>query len=330
MSLRTADLLDAVDWVARDQRGLVTAAQLDEIGIPRSTLSRRIRTGGQWRRVLPGVYNVADGPLSIDQRDMAGLLFAGPDAVLTGASGLRLGGIEYLPHDPQEELVHALIPITRHRKSSGFVIVERSKRTPPADPSSGLPCAPLARCIVDAARRVTHRRTTRAFTLEAVQRGLVTVDEIAEELRLAQRRGTALLRECLAEARAGVRSAPEAELRHHMARAGLPAALWNPILRRPNGAFVAQPDGLIQESMTVLEVQSQQYHGQGQRFVSTLDRASKYGSLGLLVVHIVPAEFRRNPLATLRLITETHREGLSRPRPNLVVEDARGRRPSTQ
>lgn len=327
MSLRTSDLLDAVNWVARDQAGLISAAQLDAIGIPRSTLSRRIRTGGQWRRVLPGVYQVTAGPLTLDQREHAGLLFAGRDAVITGATGLRLRQIENLPEAPQIAPVHLSIPVERHRKSAGFAIVERTKRPPVPSTVRGLPVAPLARCIVDAGRRLTSRQSTRAFTLEAIQRGLVDVNAIERELRQAQRRGTALLRECLDEARAGVRSAPEAELRVHMLRGGAPPTLWNPTLCWPDGQFLAQPDGLIVESMTVLEVQSAQHHSRGQKWTGTLNRATAYSAAGLLVVHVIPAEMRRNPSLTLRMIELTHEEGLRRPRPNLLIEESRGARP---
>ena len=327
MSLRTRELLDAVAWVASDQDGLITAAQLDEIGVPRSSLSRRIRTGGMWRRVLPGVYQVADGPLGLGQRDQAGLLFAGRDGVLTGSTGLRRRGIRYLPTDAASAPVHVAVPVQRHRKSAGFVIVERTKRPPRPSLVDGLPVASLARCIVDAGRRVTDRRSTRAFLLEGVQRGLVTIDEIDDELRRAQRRGTALLRDTLHEARAGVRSAPEAELRGYMLGQGMPATLWNPVIRMPNGLFVAQPDGLIEESLTVIEVQSEQYHSEGANWDATLKRASTYSALGLLVVHVIPADMRRNPGLTLRLILQTHQEGLRRPRPDLLVEDTRGAKP---
>jgi hypothetical protein len=322
--------MDAVHWVANDQMGLITAAQLEQIGVLSSTLARKIRTGGAWRRVLPGTYLIPLGPMSVEQREMAALLFTGTDAVLTGVSGMRRWGIEYLPDDPSEGYVHTLIPLARHRKSAGFVVVERTKRRPTPVTLGSLPVASLARCIVDAGRRNTDRSATRAFVLEAVQREMVDVDEIATELSKAQRRGTALLRECVEEARAGVRSAPEAELRHHMLQAGFGRTLWNPVLRLPNGNFVAQPDALIEESMTVIEVQSRQYHGEGDRFVATLNRATNYGALGLLVVHVVPSEMRRDPIATLRQIAMTHRQGLERPLPDLIVEDARGRRPSAK
>lgn len=328
MSLRTQDLLDAVHWVANDQDGLVTAAQLDALGVPRSTLSRRIRTGGQWRRVLPGTYLVSDGPITVAQRERAGLLFAGADAMLTGVSGLRRWGVENLPDDPEKRPVHTLIPASRHRKSAGFVIVERTQAMPRSSSTiENAPVAPLARCLVDAARRITDRRTTRAMALEPIQRSMVTIDETEYELRHAQRRGSALLRDTLEEARAGVRSAPEAELRHHAMAGGLPTIWWNPTLWTPAGEFVAMPDGIVVESMAVIEVQSRKHHDGDESFAATLSRSARLERHGLLVTHVVPAIMRRDPPATLRAILETHRVALTRPRPTLRLEDSRGVRP---
>lgn len=324
MSLRTQDLLEAVHWVANDQDGLITAAQLDELGVPRSTLSRRIRTGGQWRRVLPGTYLVTDGPVTVVQRERAGLLFAGVDAVLSGASGLRRWGLESLPVAPESAAVHAVIPDSRHRKSAGFAIVERTQRLPQPRTIEGVPVASLDRCLVDAARRITDRRSTRAMTLEAIQREMVTIDAVEQELRHAQRRGTALIRETLVEARAGVRSAPEAELRHFALAGNLPLIWWNPTLWTPDEDFVAMPDGVVVESMAVLEVQSRKYHDTDDTFGATLGRSALLARNGLLVTHIVPGEMRRNPGAMLRAVVETHHQALARPRPNLILRDSRG------
>jgi hypothetical protein len=319
MSLRTRDLLDAVEWVAADQDGLITAAQLSEIGIQRSTLGRYVRTGGRWQRVLPGLYHVGMGALSLEQRELAGLLFAGPGAQLTGVPALRRWGLEYLPSDPLTTPVHTLIPNERHRKSAGFVIVERTRRLPTAVDLDGLPCAPLTRAIVDAGRRLTNRNLTRALLLESVQRRMVEIPDIAAELGRAQRRGTALLGDALVEACAGVRSVPEAEFRDLIGRTDLPTPLWNPELFLPNGTFFAQPDGLIKESMTVIEVESERHHSQGDDWMRTLERATRFASVGLVAVHVVPSKMRRDPSQVIREIRGSHAYALTRPRPNLLI-----------
>ena len=316
MSQRSRFLLEAVDYVASAQDGLITASQLSEIGIPGSTLQGRIRTGGPWRRILPGIYDVMPGSLTSQQRDRAALLFAGHDAQLTGAAALRRHGLRY--HPPGNN-VHTLISHTRHRKSSGFAIVERTHLLPSPITIGGLPVAPIARAIVDAARRVTVRSDTRAFALEAIQRGLTTSDDLEEELRRAQRRGTALIREVVSEAQAGVRSAPEAEVRQAILHTELPEPLWNPGLLLPGGTFLAQPDGLIEVSMVAIEVDSRTHHSEGDDWQDTLERGTDLGNAGLQVVHVIPSRFRRNPQETLNRIRRAHQLGLERPTPDLQV-----------
>ena len=177
----------------------------------------------------------------------------------------------------------------------------------------------MARAVIDAGRRVTGRRATRAMVLETINNKLTSLDTLKEVLRHAQRRGTALLTDTIAEAHAGVRSAPEAEVRDFVLRAPVPEPLWNPSVFRPDDSFLAIPDGLILESMVAIEVDSRGYHSEGEDWDDTLDRHTELTAAGLLVVHIVPARFRANPGKYVKCIIETHRQGLGRRLPNLRV-----------
>jgi hypothetical protein len=89
------------------------------------------------------------------------------------------------------------------------------------------------------------------------------------------------------------------------------------------------PDGVVVESLAVIEVQSRKYHDGDDSFGVTLERSALLARHGLLVTHVVPGTMRRNPGVTLRAIAETHREALIRPRPNLVLVDSRGVRPQS-
>jgi hypothetical protein len=259
------------------------------------------------------------GSLTVEQREYAGWLFAGDDAVLTGLPALRRHGLRYLPGEPDDRPVHTAIPHLRHRKSAGFAVVERTERLPNAVAIDGLPCASVARALVDATRRITVPAQTRAMVLEAVQRRKCGIDQIAHELKHAQRRGTALVGDAVREARSGVRSVPEGDLRLAMQGAPLPTPLWNPQVYRPDGTLLGIPDGLIVESMVALEVDSRAYHSEGDDWMDTLDRDSDFMAHGLLTVHVVPARLRRDPWATVRRIVAVHQQGLRRPRPELLV-----------
>jgi very-short-patch-repair endonuclease len=62
----------------RKQHDVVTRRQTVDCGMTDKALRYRIRRGGPWQRLLPGVYLAVTGTPTIDQRDMAGLLYAGP------------------------------------------------------------------------------------------------------------------------------------------------------------------------------------------------------------------------------------------------------------
>src|SRR5437899_1829556 len=189
--------------VADAQDGLVTASQLAELGIPSSTVSRRV--GESWSRVLPGVHLVRGGDPHDRQRLRAALLYAGEPALVTASSALTAYGIREAklgePH-----AVHLLIPHKRHRASSGFVVVERTTRFREAIVRDSIPYAPIARAAIDSVRRIRSEADVRALLARLVQREHVSLDELAEELRDAPRPGTGAARTALEELRAGVRS----------------------------------------------------------------------------------------------------------------------------
>ena len=122
------------------------------------------------------------------------------------------------------------------------------------------------------------------------------------------------------DAREGVRSAPEAEVRDFILRAPIPEPVWNPRLYLPDDSFLAEPDGLIVESMVAIEVDSREHHSVGNDWDDTIDRHTELTSAGLLVVHIVPTRFRTNPRVYVERIIRTHEQGLRRTLPDIRVE----------
>src|ERR1700746_1140689 len=59
------------------QHGVISRAQAAACGMTPGTLRHRVRPGGPWRALLPGVYLANTGVPGRDQFDMAALLHAG-------------------------------------------------------------------------------------------------------------------------------------------------------------------------------------------------------------------------------------------------------------
>lgn len=93
--------METGDW-ARDPDGLyshslggvITVARLGELGVPSRTCYRRCLPGRPWRRLLPGVVLLGAGEPTYRQIIDAALLYAGQDAVVTGAAACRRRGGE--------------------------------------------------------------------------------------------------------------------------------------------------------------------------------------------------------------------------------------------
>src|SRR4051794_36086955 len=109
MPRTNAPLLDAIAQIGAAQLGLVSAVQFAELGLARSTLQWRIRQGGPWSRVLPGVYLLGTGPLTAQQELVAAQLYAGQPAAFTGFTALGLLGFQVADRRRSDE-VHLIVP----------------------------------------------------------------------------------------------------------------------------------------------------------------------------------------------------------------------------
>ena len=83
----------ALAALADKQHGVIARAQALGCGMTRRVVEYRIRRGGPWQTLIPGVYLTDAGRPADEQREMAALLYAGPGSVLTGAAALRRHGL---------------------------------------------------------------------------------------------------------------------------------------------------------------------------------------------------------------------------------------------
>lgn len=313
--------LHAIDDIARSQGGVITHAQLVTMGMAPSTISRWTRTGGHWQRLLPATYLVHRGTPTFDERLNAALQYAGPQATLTGLGALHLHGLRNLPAPPPQLGLHVLLPHQRHAKSAAFLTVERTHRLPEAETRGGYPVVPVSRALFDAGRRLDDRRTIRAFTLEAIQRKLTTVGDLRDEISDGQRQWTAILRDVVGDAAAGVRSIPEAGLWDLVVRSDLPEPLWNPRLETLDDELIAEPDGYYEDIGLVLEVDSRRHHFEDEDgYETTWQRHKRFARLGIPVLRIMPVDIRDHPEQVIDDIKATRAVHEGRVPPEIVVK----------
>lgn len=304
---------DAEALFAASRLGVITAAQLESLGVPQRTSYRRCLPGRPWQRLLPGVFLLRTGEPTRRQLVEAALLYCGDQAVITGLESCRRQGLRRPAQrgDP----VHLLLPAHLKTMSSGYVLVERTTRMPTAIPVDGLPLAPAARSVLDECRRLTKLGQVRALLAEVVQQLDVDPAELSAELENGSNRGSALPRAALREITHGARSAAEAEAMTLVRRTGLPEPLWNFELRDERDRYVATPDAWWDDVALAWEIDSYEFHFGQPGYAATLARNNRYAAAGVAVVQTVPSRLRTEPQAVVDELVSAYRSAAIRPRP---------------
>jgi hypothetical protein len=286
----------ALAALAAKQHGVVTRAQALESGMTRRVVDYRIRRGGPWQPLIPGVYLTRAGRPADEQRDMAALLYAGPSGVLTGAAALRRHGLSaYRPNGDARDRrsqVDVLVPVANRRSDAGFVRLHRTARLPEGFCVAGeARFAFPPRAVADAVRPMTDMNSVRAVVAEAVQRGRCSIAHLAAEVDAGPTCGSGLLRRALAEVADGVRSVAEADLRDLIRWAHLPTPLYNPRLL-VDGEFLAMPDCWWPESGVAGEADSRAWHFSPRDWERTMARHDRMSAHGIIVLHFPPRRIR--------------------------------------
>jgi len=193
------------------------------------------------------------------------------------------------------EVPHVLTPHARRKTGHHLLVVERCRQPPVAVIRHGLAVAPVAKCLVDAARRESQLDQVRELVAECIQSDLCTVSELAGEVRRAARQRTALSRAALAEIDAGVRSVAEARIRRAVLASDLPIPLFNPQLFTPDGEFIASPDGYFVDCAAGWEVDSFAYHLRRGSYLNTQRRQRRVTIQGVLLMPVSPIDGYERP-----------------------------------
>ena len=301
---------EALDRILRQQIDVIARHQALAIGVTPSALRHRLRLGGPWQNLLPGIYIALTGTPTTLQQEMAALLYAGSGSIITGPAALRFHHIR----GTSAELVDVLVPDARKRRDVAFARLHRTTRMPGRIWELGpVRYAPAPRAVADAVRDLSRLRDVRAVVADAVQRGRCTVPDLVAELTAGPNAGSVLFREALADVADGISSAAEGDLKDLLARSGLPMPLFNPSVY-DGDAFVAKPDAWWPELGVGVEVDSREWHMSPEDHASTLARGRRMAKRQMIMLRFTPRQIRSEPAEVIQEIRET-------------LEGARGRQP---
>lgn len=265
----------AIVALSQRQQGNVTTEQLLRLGLGRSAIAYRCRTGMLFR-VYRGVYAVGRPPSTPLERAAAAVLACGSRAALSHDSALTLWGLDRRWRTP----LHVTVPIRRRQPG---IAVHRAPRLARADVRThlGIRVTSPARTALDCAPRLPPGRLTRLVN-DARLRGLLRPDELGDVVaRFSHHPGASRIIALLARSSGGpTRSEFEDAFVSFCRRFGLPAPEIN--------AFVCgyEVDALFAAERVIVELDGWQFHQDRATFERDRTRDADTLAAGLVTVRI--------------------------------------------
>jgi hypothetical protein len=272
--------------LAEAQYGLITRAQLLEVGVDRSAIRRRL-ADGRLHRVHAGVYAVGHQAPRREARWLAAVLACGPDAALSHRSAASLWRIR----EGEARRPDVSVP-TRGGRAQPDITVHRVKLAP-ADVSAHLriPVTTPARTLIDLARELEHDELIRAVR----ETQFLRLFDLAATRQALERRPCRPLR-LLLDDLVVTQTELEDRLLGICDRYGIPRPLTQEVVR---GRRV---DFLWRDQRVVVETDGWEAHGTPSAFQHDRAASNSLQLEGYTVLRFTAADLRRRPRQVARQI----------------------------
>jgi very-short-patch-repair endonuclease len=169
--------------LARNQHGVVSHAQLLDLGVSPQSIKHRVSTG-RLHRVSRGVYALGRPELTRRGIWMAAVLRCGRGAALSHLSAAELW--EIVPHSREitqraGRTIDVSVPGHRAPRAVGIAVHRRSFGQQELTLRRGIPVTNPARTLIDIATRLSRNKLDAAIA-EADKRSLIRPDELRRRL----------------------------------------------------------------------------------------------------------------------------------------------------
>jgi hypothetical protein len=299
-----------LDDIRSQQVQVILRSQALDCRMPPSTIDDRIGPDGPWQVLLPGVYLTNLGSVTQEHREMAALLYAGEDSVMTGPCAVRRHRLAC----PGPNAVDVLVWDTVRKASRDFVRIRRTRRFPESWTTTGMfRFANAPRAVADAVRVMTRLEDVRAVVFDATQKRACTITQLVDEMQKGPTGSRRLFRAVITEASAGLRSAAEKDFQRLLSLGNIPMPMFNAKLYTLDGEFIAMVDGYWEEPGLVGEVDSRTFHTDPAAQDRDRDRHNKLIAHGLPTLHFSPQKIREDGVAVTVAILEALRSNQGRP-----------------
>lgn len=176
--------------LAARQRSVVSLAQLQELGVPRSTLARWVRVG-DLQRLGPRSFLVAGAELTWEGRLLADFFDRDGAAYVAGRSAAKLMKLDDFGGEPREFLAARGDRFRGRRTTSGPVVRSTAQPIPRSDLQriEGLWVVRAERLIIDAPLFEFNQAEIENAIDSAIRRRLVSESRLRVRLDAEHRRG---------------------------------------------------------------------------------------------------------------------------------------------
>jgi very-short-patch-repair endonuclease len=265
--------------VAARQHGVISLAQLHELGLSRSGIARRVQSG-RLHRIHRGVYAVGHGRLTFEGRCMAAVLACRDGAVASHRSAGALWGI--LPPSPGP--IEITVPSYGGRRKQRGIVVHRSMTLTASDTTRrrGIPVTCPARTLQDL-RRVLSAEQLQKATRKALDLRLDVAAALAPEPDLTR-----------------------SELERRFLRLCRSHALPSPEVNARVGPY--EVDFLWRDLRLVVETDGFRHHGSRAAFEADRARDARLQAGGYRVLRLTYRQLRDDPDAVVSLLREVTRQ----------------------
>lgn len=305
---------DELDDLARrvPSHPVVSAADLTALGADPDAVQAAL---GRWQVPARGIYVTTEAPVVGHLLARVAHKRGGPSSVVSGLVAARHLGLRWVPDLPGAVVL--VEPERRRRSVPDAVLVWRTREHARLETTDwdGVPVAPVARVVVDAARQVVrhHRRRlgasaspevrrrvadlclreVRGLVLGAVADGRCSADDVRLALGAGSVRDAATIRRACLDADRGAASPPEAELVDGLLDRGVP--FWCNVELWRGGRLLAVVDVWLVGTGVGAEVDSEEAHGSPGDLDATLQRHRVLTSVGAELLHVTPTRYRGAP-----------------------------------
>jgi len=280
------------------QNSLFTAKQARDAGYSRKQVLHRVRNG-QWTVVLGSVYADRSAPLTAVSLARAAALAAGAGANVSHVTSGVLWDLR-VPDDPE---AHVIVDPQRRLRIPGL----RSHRVELAETEmavvDGIPCTTLLRTMLDCLLWLPEE-AGRTMAVDALRRGLVTVEDLRTTLRRSgQRHGLSRAWSVVADISAGAHSEAEVRVHRLLRRGGIVGWTANAPVHDADG-LIGYIDLLFDEAMVTVEIDGRAYHSDDVAFQRDRTRQNRLIRAGYHVLRFTWDDVVARPEQFVQLLRD--------------------------